>query len=456
MTNLFKNQKGSITIYVLTTMLFMLVIIISVYVNKSNNVNAQIARIQQIQEEYNSNLDSDLDKLYNNGIKYNVKSKKSYAQNENFSYEDVEVGKYNNGELVEDIILTKENTEITEIDKIEEPIEQNVESIKNPIRYILKVDCGEEVLNITLYKRGWYHIWKTGWAEGDPSIWYYHLGDGTTPRPYEEMELNLYYNPDGKSTFIFNEEGRMLTGWMNDGIGYKYFIKLSVPEEGGNIDGENSDIIINLGELKDSGFDHGSKVKNKFIKLWPQMKWYYIGDDGYRKTEWQQINESWYYFNNEGEMQTGLQKIDSKWYYLNESGEIGEYNETKIGDLGKMQGTGWIQMANGKYIYLDSNRNLLTGWQQINNSWYYLGTDGIMMTDWQQIDGYWYYLGTNGKMTTEWQQVGEYWYYLGTNGRMTTGWQQVNGKWYYLKPDSSFTAWSGPVGSMLKKYYCYN
>ena len=52
-------------------------------------------------------------------------------------------------------------------------------------------------------------------------------------------------------------------------------------------------------------------------------------------------------------------------------------------------------------------------------------------------------------MLTGWQQIEGYWYYFNTSGAMQTGWLNDGGVWYYLKPEG-FTAWSGPVGSMLE------
>ena len=424
----FKSESGSITIYVLAAMLFMLIVTISIYINKANDVNTEISKIKQIEDEYNSNLN--LDEEYNKGNRYEIKYKKNYAQTEDFKYSDITIERYKETVLIETIEATAENTKIEEIPKTETPIVENIESIKNPIRYKVWVDCGEETYELVLYKRGWYHIWKKDYETGDQSVWYYHLGDGKFPTPYEEIELPLHMDPNKKSTYLFDEEGRLLIDWIKDDKGWKYAVAVDLKEEEGNIFYDSINFPINMAELEEKGFIHGAIVKSTFLKLTPSNNWYYIGDDKYMKTGWQQINGNWYYFNQSGSLLTGLHKIDNKWYYLNETGETGIANEIRIGSLGIMQGTGWIKQSDGTWVYIDENRNLYT--------------------EWREIDGYWYYFESDGRMATEWKEISGYWYYLGTNGKMTTGWQQVNGKWYYLKPNDSFTAWSGPVGSMLK------
>jgi len=62
----FRSEKGSITLFVLVTMLFFVYIMISVYMNQNNKMNAQKKQIQQIQQEYNK--DENMEEIYNDLI----------------------------------------------------------------------------------------------------------------------------------------------------------------------------------------------------------------------------------------------------------------------------------------------------------------------------------------------------------------------------------------------------
>jgi len=62
----FRSEKGSITLFVLVTMLFFVYIMISVYMNQNNKMNAQKKQIQQIQQEYNK--DENMEEIYNDVI----------------------------------------------------------------------------------------------------------------------------------------------------------------------------------------------------------------------------------------------------------------------------------------------------------------------------------------------------------------------------------------------------
>ena len=64
--NNFKNQEGSITIFVLTAMLLFLVVIAGVFVFYSNNVNDQQREVSRIQNQYSAD---NIDQVYNNEIK---------------------------------------------------------------------------------------------------------------------------------------------------------------------------------------------------------------------------------------------------------------------------------------------------------------------------------------------------------------------------------------------------
>ena len=61
-----RSEKGSITLFVLVTMLFFMYILISVYMNQNNKINAQKKQIQQIQQEYNK--DENMEEIYNDVI----------------------------------------------------------------------------------------------------------------------------------------------------------------------------------------------------------------------------------------------------------------------------------------------------------------------------------------------------------------------------------------------------
>lgn len=64
--NNFKNQEGSITIFVLTAMLLFLVVIVGVFVLYSNKVSDQQRAITRIQNEYSTD---NIDEVYNEEAK---------------------------------------------------------------------------------------------------------------------------------------------------------------------------------------------------------------------------------------------------------------------------------------------------------------------------------------------------------------------------------------------------
>ena len=56
-----KSQKGSITMYVLVSMIFFIVVILQIYIYTSNNLQKQEEQIVKIQKEYEK---QDINELY--------------------------------------------------------------------------------------------------------------------------------------------------------------------------------------------------------------------------------------------------------------------------------------------------------------------------------------------------------------------------------------------------------
>ncbi len=53
----FKNQKGSVTLFVLISMIFFLIVLVSIYLSNVNREQAQVSEIKAIQDEYNVSTD---------------------------------------------------------------------------------------------------------------------------------------------------------------------------------------------------------------------------------------------------------------------------------------------------------------------------------------------------------------------------------------------------------------
>ena len=133
----------------------------------------------------------------------------------------------------------------------------------------------------------------------------------------------------------------------------------------------------------------------------------------------------------------------------------------------------WVRdkSTGDKYIYVDKDGKISTGWKKLDGVWYYLlpslnkmGFPGEMAEGWRKISGYWYYLRRAqdttsnkvpvGGMLVGWQKLntskGEYWFYFAQNnndvegyreGQMITGRHLIdyNGKeeyYYFAKTDS--------------------
>ena len=55
--NLYKNEKGSITLFVLVSMIFFCLILLGFYLSSINSNNTQLKEIENIKEQYTSQED---------------------------------------------------------------------------------------------------------------------------------------------------------------------------------------------------------------------------------------------------------------------------------------------------------------------------------------------------------------------------------------------------------------
>ena len=55
--NIYKNEKGSITLFVLVSMIFFCLILLGFYLSSINSNNAQLKEIENIKEQYTSQED---------------------------------------------------------------------------------------------------------------------------------------------------------------------------------------------------------------------------------------------------------------------------------------------------------------------------------------------------------------------------------------------------------------
>lgn len=225
----------------------------------------------------------------------------------------------------------------------------------------------------------WYHfdntVMSTGWVEEDGKT-YYFKGSGARangwqrlPDPDEDEwgEYWFYFGSNGRMlydtekkidgvTYIFDHEGRMLTGWVNP----------SNYSSSGR-DDLTDERISNLMFVKDNGA--------------AAEGWQYLAapDDS---------EDSWYYFK-EGRAYTASYKTT----------EVGEYGIAKIQNEyycfdkdGRMM-TGLVEVEDNRYFYFDvSNGAMRTGRVNVSDDYYdnqefYFATSGSTGTRGEGVTG---------------------------------------------------------------------
>ena len=156
---------------------------------------------------------------------------------------------------------------------------------------------------------------------------------------------------------------------------------------------------------------------------------YYLKDDTVERSYNSSNNSSNYsgdyfhYYNYEvSRYYDGWQKQSGYWYYY---------------ERGYKVANTW-RWVNGVWYYFDSNGRMKTGWLNMgNNVYFYLDpSSGAMVTGWRLINNSWYFFAANGEMVRGWLQDGYTWYFLGDDGKMLTGWYTINGSVYHFKENS--------------------
>ena len=229
--------------------------------------------------------------------------------------------------------------------------------------------------------------------------WYSDENGDTWHFTNDVMDIGLT-KIDG-STFFFNEDGILQTGWQN---------------------------------VNNKKYRFGTD--GRMLTGWQTVdkKKYYFGTDGVMRTGWQKVGKSWYHFGTDGVMKTNWQKVGKVWYYFGTDG---------------VMRTGW-QKVGKVWYYFGTDGIMRTGWKKIGQVWYYFGTNGIMVSGWKKIGKAWYFF-KSGAMVTGWQKIGKFWYFF-KDGAMKSGWLKSGGNWYYFNADGEMVSGSRKIGSKVYNF----
>mgnify|MGYP002861355780 CR=1 FL=1 len=236
---------------------------------------------------------------------------------------------------------------------------------------------------------------------------------------FETLEI------DGKE-YKFNADGYIATeGWFDDG--YKYA----------------------------SYNENGTKTSEKWVS-----RWKYVTSDGSLATGWTEIGGYWYYFDSQKEMVSD-QIVDG--YFIDDTGVIAE-------GKGWYNNWYWLDEEKGtwedRWIYIDSDGYVKTGWAEIDGEWYYFSNDkysyGVMLSS-AVRDGY--YLTEDGTLAkggwySDWYWISEAegtwdytWRYTYSDGSVASGWTKIDGTWYYIHTGSDSYDIDGTTYYYWYSYY---
>ena len=151
-----------------------------------------------------------------------------------------------------------------------------------------------------------------------------------------------------------------------------------------------------------------------------------MDESGIMVKGWKEIGESTYYFSlANGYMSIGITAIDGKLYEFADDGKL----------LGKVERR-FVVTEEGTY-YVNSDGEIVKGWQEIDGSTYYFSTTtGYMSTGRTYIDGVLYEFAEDGRLIEEVEtgfivtEAGTY--YVDSNGKILKGWQIIDGYTYYF------------------------
>ena len=153
------------------------------------------------------------------------------------------------------------------------------------------------------------------------------------------------------------------------------------------------------------------------------------------------------YYTDKGAL-TGLQTISGGSYYFSPANAsmikgLKDISDVKYSfDDDGRNSEGWI-VVNGNFrCYIDHNKGVLTGLQQIDGKWYWLGTNGIMCTGMQTVTDSTgaqkiCLFDEDGEMVYGFVQMNDKLYYFDEKtGERASGWKTINGKKYYFSPSN--------------------
>ncbi len=117
---------------------------------------------------------------------------------------------------------------------------------------------------------------------------------------------------------------------------------------------------------------------------------------------WQEADENWYFIGEDGTKKTGWVRYENNWYYCDDAtGEMLANEVTPEGYFVKTDGKWNGQPVLEVYTYMhEKPENLTYGWHEINHEWrktYFVKEDGdILISEWACIDGDYYYFSEDG------------------------------------------------------------
>lgn len=274
-------------------------------------------------------------------------------------------------------------------------------------------------------------IIRNAWAKINNN-WYYFNNAGF-------MATADYRYQIGDEIYGFDNEGRMLKGWVKGFDGWYYYRNNGTAPDGITVIGNDTYL-----------FDNGYMQANVWLTSEDNYI-YHFGDNGKLQSKvlaktngWNSYEGKWSYYENSKPVTSDWRKIGGKWYYFDANAAmitgLLEYTDPKTNvvstyafDKDGCMVTGWYNYC-GSWYYFDKNGKQLKGLQTIGMNVYYFDSKGRMVINSEiVVDGVHYYFGPNGKIEEK--------------AAFKEGWNRFCDEWYYQKDGTIYESTLATIGA---------